>query len=203
MIYFGSNTTYCIFDIDLFNEQNKSKKAMLIDSLISDILTFDQNGCTSCKYIYFMSSDKMELLNFLREVNKIASNSRHEKTLSLQSKMSVFFQSSIEKILSLGEKSFILKDRIWFINFSQLHSNSRLDFEKLTSGIVGYTLLDNDEIIRNIDFSNIKLITQFCQSPLDNLIKDFNKNKIKIKPIGQANSLDFVWEGVNLASLFD
>jgi len=203
MIYFGSNSTSCIFDIDLFNQQNKAKKAMLVDSLISDILTFDQNGCTSCKYIYFKSINKLEMSNFLREINKTASNSRHVKTLSLQSKMSVFFQSSINKILTLGEKKFISKDRIWFVNFSQLNSNSNIDFDKLSSGIVGYTLLDDVEIIRKIDFSSIKLITQFCQLPLENLIPDLNKNNIKIKPVGQANSLDFVWDGVDLISLFD
>ena len=202
LIYFGSNINATIFDIDLYDEMNEPHKNIILDSLIADILTFDQNGCTSSKFILFLTKDHNKVNKFIKVLNHKASRSRFKNTYSLQSKMSIFFQADLNQIAKFSKANFSIEDRIWFVNFKELSNKISpvLDFFK--SGIVGYMILENSvESFNFIDLSIFNKISTINKYSTQKWLSSNSILDLNIISLGQSNALDYIWDNKDIRNI--
>ena len=202
LIYFGSNINATLFDIDLYHELNGSRQKIILDSLISDILTFDQNGCTSTKFIFFKTRDYKKVNSFIKILNQKAYKSRFQNTFSLQAKMSIFFQADLVHLAEFSRVNFSIEDRIWFVNFQELSKKITpvLDFFK--SGIVGYMVLDdntkNDHLMNLSIFNKISVIDK---KSTKKSLTSISVSDLNIINLGQSNALDYIWDNTDIRTI--
>jgi len=206
LYFFGSQVSLSIIDIDEMKSLNESKRRRIIDSYIADTLTFDQSGCTNSKLSIFIAKKNSSIKNFINNVNIFAEKSRHAETLSIQEKSGYLIKSYGLSNPDFMKKNFSLSDRIWFIKLEKTYADLFDDLDQIRSGVVIYKVTDNTlSAIRMLDkLPNFGRIT-FYSSEVSDLIKDLKfdkKLKDKLLNIGFSNSLNFVWDGVDLSSIF-
>ena len=206
LYFFGSQVSLSIVDIDEMNSLNEAKKRRVIDSYIADILTFDQSGCTNSKFSIFITKNTSGVKNFTNDVNIFAEKSRHEETLSIQEKSGFLIKSYGLSNPSFMKKTFSLSERIWFIKLEKTYEDLFDDLDQIRSGVVIYKIADSTpsavKMLENLP--NFGRIT-FYSSEISYLTKEHEFDKKledKLLNIGYSNSLSFVWDGIDLSSIF-
>jgi len=206
LFYFGTQISLSIIDLDELYLFDDSKKRRIIDGYISDILTFDQNGCTNTKFSILISNNKKTTQKFFNQINFFAKKSRFNEAISLQEKLSGLIRSSGLQNPQLMERKFFLSDRIWFIRIKSLYPNLLHDLDNIKSGVVIYKsvndLKDMLQLLHSLpNFGRItSFSSQFSILQKEKKVSEYLSRDIL--NIGFSNSLNYIWDDVDLSSIF-
>jgi len=206
LIYFGSQIGLSIIDLNEFFGEKQVKQRRILDNFTSDILTFDQGGCTNTKFVIFLSKDSKKTKIFLDHVNSIARKSRFESTISLQEKCGLLINASDFLNQLYTTKMFSLADRIWFFRLNQSYPNLFSNLDQFKGGIVGFNEITSlNQLETNLsqlpNFGRITFSSSNIKDYMSNL-KIFDRAcHAKFLNIGSTNTLNYFWDGIDLSAV--
>ena len=207
LLFFGSKVGLSIIDNAHVSKLNVTKQKRLVNGLTSDILTFDQSGCTNTRLRFIKGEPNQQNLEFLRSVQEAALVYRVEQSLTPQARVANLFLTEGMNRRKLRHLCLNITDRVSFLHASQIYSDLELDLDLMRSGIVFCVFFQTDQQMCHL-ISQVKNIGRVTYG--DANIKEFIKSNRKtlkidesqIRPIGQSNDLDYVWDAVDLIKEF-
>ena len=205
-VSFGSRVAILVLDLKYLEVAKNSD--LMCNSIITDILLFNQNACTSTKHVCFInvsSSDQNEVSSFFSRLEGIAKKSSHSYLDSLQTRLSNYFKASPIVLDSLTP-CFKPHHRLWWSKISEIHKDTFEWLNSVSSGILTYSIHENLNDFREF-YTNSYLKGRITHCGLDKeyldmidsrLNGDFDRSTEDLVPIGFSNSLSLKWDGIDL-----
>lgn len=197
-ITFSDRISLCVINSLSILELNKKELYKLVDNFFNDTYLMDQNACSSPFLVVWHGEQNCEGKKLFWELlsEKISKNYNLSMIQSVD-KFTLLCQQIIE--LDSLDKVQIFNNKLYVIKLNELN----YDIYKYR-GKFGHFFeieINNLEKIKNIISEKYQTITYFGVNK-NELIEFIYKNKLlgidRIVPIGQALSIDSIWDGYDI-----
>ena len=213
LIYFGTQIGISILDVDRFFDFDGKKRQRLREAFLSDLLTFDQNGCTNTRALLVKSVNRKKFERFTNEIIEESAISSKKAAVSPQARLARVFSLAGLNNRGLKKFRFSLTERVGFLEITEFYDELNSDLEKLTSGILPFIFFRSGEELKELltkihPKGRVAYLKVRDRNWIDDQLEEIasiteaEDKRLTLCQIGRSNDLDYNWGGVNLLRLF-